>query len=142
VEETKFRISTKTIVCQLDQWGIFQPITEVETQIYKGIYGRLSADVHVIPDRTDIGKRLITEPAKLFEQELLPDILREFAVSLRELMDLAIVIELNILTGEHIKKYDEVRRNLRERLNTLEQLELEYSLKRVTQLLEDDVPNI
>ena len=51
-------------------------------------------------------------------------------------MDLAIVIELNILTGEHIKKYDEIKQNLRERLSTLEQLELEHSLKRVTQLLE------
>lgn len=136
VEETKFRISTKTIVRQLDQWGILQPITKTETQIYNGIYGRLSADVHAIPDRTDIGKRLITESAGLFEQELLPERLREYANSLHELMDLAIVIELNILAGEHIKKYDEVKKNLRGRLNTLEQLKLEYSLKRVMQLLE------
>ena len=93
----------------------------------------------MIPDRTDIGKRIIAASSELFEQELLPDILREYADSLHELMDLAIVIELNILTGEHIKKHDEIKKNLRERLSTLEQLELEYSLNRLTQLLESNV---
>jgi hypothetical protein len=90
----------KTIICQLDQWGMFNPITEAETRIYKGIYGRLSADVHVIPDRTDIGKRLITESSELFKQELLTDVLHEYADSLHEIIDLAIVIELNISVGD------------------------------------------
>lgn len=135
VEDREFRPSIRTIIRQLDQWGMFDPISEAESQIYEGIYGRLSADVHVIPDRTDIGKRLVTESPELFEQRVSPDTLREYANLLHEMMDLAIVIELNVLS-DFIERHNEVKVSLRERLHYLEQLELEYSYKRAKQLLE------
>jgi hypothetical protein len=135
VEDREFCPSIRTIVRQLDQWDIFNPIPEAEEWIYEGIYGRLSADVHVIPDRTDIGQRLIAESSEIFHQELLPDVLREYANSLHKVMDLAIVIELNIM-ADYIKKYDEVKANLKERLDTLEQLRLAYSAKRAKQFLD------
>jgi len=135
IEDRKFRPSIRTAVRQLDQWGIFNPIPEAETHIYRGIYGRLSADVHVRPDRTDIGRRLIAESHEIFEQELLPDTLREYADSLHGVMDLAIVIELNIMR-DLIKEYNEVKMGLAERLDVLEQLGLEYGVQRAKQLLE------
>jgi hypothetical protein len=135
VEDREFRPSTRTIVRQLDQWDIFNPIPKAEEWIYEGIYGRLSADVHVIPDRTDIGQRLIAESSEIFHQELVPNVLHEYANSLHEVMDLAIVIELNIV-ADYIKKYDEVKANLKKRLDSLEQLGLAYSVKRVKQLLD------
>lgn len=135
VEDREFRPSIRTIVRQLAQWGMFNPIPKAEKWIYIGIYGRLSADVHVIPDRTDIGQRLIAESSEIFHQELLPDVLREYASSLHEVMDVAIVIELNIM-ADYIKKCDEVKANLRERLDTLERLGLAHSAKRAKQLLD------
>jgi hypothetical protein len=135
IEDPEFRLPFKTFIRQLDQWDIFNPIPKAEEWIYEGIYGRLSADVHVIPDRTDIGQRLIAESSEIFHQELLPDVLREYANSLHEIMDLAIVIELNIM-ADYIKKYDEVKANFEERLDTLEQLGLAYSVKRAKQLLD------
>ena len=93
----------------------------------------MSADVHVAPDRTDIGKRLLSEE-EIFEQKVLPDTLTEYTHYLLEVMDLAIVVELNIMR-DLIEKYNEAQTNLRERLDTLEQLGLEYSLTRAKKLL-------
>jgi len=49
-------------------------------------------------------------------------------------IDLAIVVELNIMR-DLIEKYDEAKTNLSERLETLEQLGLKYSLIRAKELL-------
>lgn len=133
IEDRESRPSIKTIIRQLDRWGIFNPVPEAESRIYKEIYGRLSGDVHVAPERTDIGRRLIVETSEIFEQEVLPDTLREYALALHEVMDLAIVIELNIL-GYLIGQYEEAKTNLRKRSGTLEQLGLGYSFKRACQL--------
>ena len=133
IEDREFRPSIKTIVRQLDRWGIFNPVPKAETRIYAGIYSRLSGDVHVAPERTDIGRRLIVETSEVFGQEVLPDTLREYALSLHKVMDLAILIELNIMAGL-IGQYEEAKTNLRKRLGTLEQLGLGYSFKRASQL--------
>lgn len=134
IEDPEFRPSIKIIVRQLDQWGIFNPIPEAEAWVYSGVYRRLSADVHVTPERIDIGKRLVGETPKIFEQELLPETLREYAELLHKVIDLAIVIELNIMK-DAIGQYEEAKLNLRKRLDVLEQLELQYSLKRAKELL-------
>ena len=135
VEDREFRPSIKTIVRQLDRWGMFDPIPKAEIQVYTGIYDRLSADVHVTPDKTDLGRRLTAETSEIFGEGLLPDTLHEYAMSLHEVMDLAIVVELNIM-GDFIKQYEEAKMNLRKRLDILERLGLEYSLKRAKQLSE------
>jgi hypothetical protein len=133
VEDSNFRLTIKTIIRQLDQWDIFNPVSDPIASIYRGIYGRLSADVHVEPDRTDIGKRLLLEK-EIFEQKILPNTLAEYTHCLHEVIDLAIVVELNIMR-DLIEKYDEAKTNLRERLDVLEQLGLEYSLTRTKKLL-------
>ena len=133
VEDPKFRPPVKVIIRQLDQWGIFNPLPDPVTLIYDEIYGTLSADVHVIPDRTDIGRRIAAAPDEILEQKLLANTISEYANCLGQVMDLAIVIELNIMK-DLIEKYDEARTNLRGELDRLEQLGLEYSLTRAKEL--------
>ena len=134
IEVSDFRPNIKTIVSQLAQWDIFNPIPDPITTIYKGIYGRLSADAHVVPNRTDIGKRILNMPSQIFDQEILQDPLSEYAHCLHEVMDLAIVVELNVMRNL-IGRYDEVKANLWERIETLNQLGLKYSLIRAKELL-------
>jgi hypothetical protein len=135
MEEREYRPSFRTIVRQLEEWGIFNPLTDAEDQIYEGIFRRLSADVHVVPERTDIGRRLAVGISDISEQILLPDTLREYSSLLHKLMDLAIVIELNI-AKDLVEEYDEVKTNLKSRSPTFEQLGLGRSLERVKQFLE------
>jgi len=134
VEDPSFRPPVKVIVRQLDQWGIFNPLPDPVTSIYDEIYGTLSADVHVVPDRTDIGKRMVAAPDEILEQKLLQSMLGEYANYLHQVMDLAIVVELNIMR-DLVDRYNESRSNLRGRLDALEQLGLEHSLARAKELV-------
>jgi hypothetical protein len=133
LEDSKFRPSIKTIVRQLDRWSIFNSIPNAEVWVYSDLYSKLSADVHVSPERIDLGKRVVRDGSDLFEHIILPDALYEYAGLLHRMMDLAIVIELNI-TEDLIGQYEETKSNLRERLDILKQLELEYSFKRAQEL--------
>lgn len=134
IEERSFRLPDRTIVQQLDQWGIFIPITSAASVIYDKLYSGLSADIHVVPDRTDIGKRIVSNRTGLFEQGILPASLRDHAVTLHEIMDVVMVIELNILQ-DNIQLFESVRLKLSERLGVMEQLGLKYSPMRVCELL-------
>ena len=134
IEDSEFRPDVKTIVRQLQHWGIFNPVPDPTTSIYKEIYGRLSADVHITPDRTDIGKRILNAPNQIFDQKVFQKALSEYAHCLHEVMDLAIVIELNIM-GDLIEKYDEPKTNLRERLKSMGRLGLKNSLIKAKELL-------
>ncbi len=133
LEDQEFRLSIKTIVRQLDHWGIFNSIPNAEVWVYSDLYSKLSADVHVTPERIDIGRRLARNSSDLFEHVLLPDTLREYVGLLHRTMDLAIVIELNIME-DLIEQYEETKLNLRKRLDMLEQLKLEHSFKRAKEL--------
>jgi len=134
IEDRRYRPPVKTIVQQLDQWGIFTPIINAAGVIYDELYSGLSADIHVVPDRTDIGRRIASERPELFEQDVLPASLRDYATTLHAIMDAAIVIELNILQ-DNIQRFESVRLKLSERLNGMEQLGLKYSPIRVRDLL-------
>jgi len=134
IEKRSFRPPVKTIVQQLDHWGIFTPINNAAGVVYDKLYSELSADIHVGPDRTDIGRRITSERPELFEQHVLPASLRDYATTLHAIMDVAIVIELNILQ-DTTQRFESVRLKLSERLNVMEQLELKYSPMRVRELL-------
>lgn len=134
IEDSEFRPDVKTIVQQLEHWGMFNPIPDPTTSIYKEIYGRLSEDVHIIPDRTDIGKRILSAPNQIFDQKVFQRTLCEYAHCLHEVMDLAIVIELNIMR-DLIEKHDEPKTNLGERLKSIGRLELKNSLIKAKGLL-------
>lgn len=134
IEDPDFRPSVKTLVRQLDQWGIFHSITNPIGIVYDGLYSGLSADVHVIPDKTDIGRRIDSERLELFEQHIDQPLLQEYATTLREIMDVGIVIELNILQNL-IRRFESVQPKLAERQVAIEQLGLKYGLARVRELL-------
>lgn len=134
IEDRAFRPSVKTLVQQLDQWGIFNPITDTNSIVYEKLYSGLSADVHAIPDKTDIGRRIVSETPDIFERQIHQALLRGYATTLHGVMDVAIVIELNIL-HDLIKRFESVRLKLSERITVMEKLELTYSLLRVRELV-------
>ncbi len=134
IEDPAFCPSVKTLVRQLDQWGIFNPMTNSTKVVYERFYSSLSADVHAVPDRTDIGRRIASEELDLFEQIIVPALLREYATTLHEVMDVAIVIELNILQ-DLIQRFESARLKLSERLTVMEQLGLNYAPMRARELL-------
>jgi len=126
IEEPKFRASVKTIVEQLDEWGMFTPIPKAADLIYQDIYRKLSVDVHVVPDRTDIGNRLTSGASEVFERKVLPEVLREYAELLHQIMDVSIVVELNVM-GDLVREYGDVGGQIRARLPVLEGLGLKYA---------------
>jgi len=125
--------NVKSIVEQLVDWKIFDPIQESispEEYIYS-FYKKLSADVHVAPDKTNIVKRLLAEK-ELFETEVIPDELNRYAEDLHRVMDIGIVVELNILKdilNEKSKKW------LNERLDAITELELNYASTRIMEMI-------
>ena len=136
VDDPKFRPSVPTMIKQLAYWRILDPIKNAHQQIWN-LYRMLSEDVHVIPDRTDVGKILLIKPEELFaRKKVFPHLLDEYLECLKEVMDIGIVIELNILKDNI--KYDEVKADLRERLRHIEELELVHSIARVKSLLEEN----
>jgi len=134
MEDPNFLPSMRTMVHQLADWDMFNPVPKAESTVYKEIYGRLSADVHVVPNRLDIGRRITSESPDIFRQEMLPEELHKYVASLHALMDLAVVIELNVMKSL-VDEYDESRDNLTKRLDTLTSLHLEYSVRRAKQLV-------
>ncbi len=122
--------NVRSIVEQLSDWGIFDPIQEIVDPVeyvYDFYYRELSADVHVAPDKTNIGRRLLAEK-ELFEIEVIPDELNKYAEDLHRVIDIGMVIELNImedLINEESKKW------LNERLVVITELELNYASTKI-----------
>jgi len=124
--------NVKSIVKQLADWEIFDPIQEIinPVEYVYDFYRELSADVHVAPDKTNIGKRLLAEK-ELFETEVIPDELNRYAEDLHRVMDIRIVVELNILEdilNEKSKKW------LNERLDAITELELSYASTKIVEM--------
>lgn len=124
----------RSIVEQLADWKIFDPIQRIinpTEYVYDFYYRELSADVHVAPDKTNIGRRLLAEK-ELFEIEVIPDELNKYAEDLHRVMDIGIVVELNILEdilNEKSKKW------LNERLIVITELELNYASTKIVEII-------
>ncbi len=134
VEDFSFRPNMKMIISQLNQWDILKPIPDTTNMIYKDIYADLSADIHAVPDRTDVGRRINSDTPDLFEQHVDKEILHSYAELLHKLIDIAIVVELNILQ-ENIRQFKTVRTKLSERVTVLKKLDLQYSYERLSELI-------
>lgn len=121
--------SLKQIIKQLSEWGIFEPIPNPTEKIYR-IYSHLSADVHVTPDKIDLGRRLI-EGKDLFEVTIIPKELNKFSKMLHNVMDIGVVVELSILS-DWVQQDGGVKQKLKERLYVLEKdLQLPYASLKV-----------
>jgi hypothetical protein len=125
--------SMKKMIEQLDYWKIFIPIQEAMNYVY-GVYKELCKDVHVNPDRTNIGRRLLAN-RELFEVEVIPEELNKYAETLLKIIDIGIVVSLNVLV-EFIKDVDHTKIWLKERLGTVRELDLDYTAKRIEEIVE------
>ncbi|MCD6482923.1 MAG: hypothetical protein J7K83_01480, partial [Candidatus Aenigmarchaeota archaeon] len=94
LEKLLIVLKPRIVLEQLSSWKILDPYNHDD--VYR-IYKKLSQDVHVIPDKTDIGRRLLQEK-DMFETTIIQAELEEFLKLLHKVMDIAIVIELNILS--------------------------------------------
>jgi hypothetical protein len=124
----------REIIEQIADWNIFDPIQDPMELVYNKIYGELSKNVHVIPDETDIGRRILSQ-RDLFETDVNPDELSKFVKVLHEVVDIGIVIELNVLS-DWINQDREVKTKLRERLAVIEDLGLKFSSEKLKRLME------
>jgi len=121
------------MVEQLAEWRIFDPIENPLKYVYDDIYKELSADIHVVPDRTNIGRRLLAEK-ELFETEVIPDEINKYTETLHKVMDIGIVAELNIL--EDLTNMNEkVRKWLNERLFVITDLELNSACRKIAKMV-------
>ena len=133
MDEPKYRLGTKLLLKQLRDWGLLDPIPNVVHSIGK-IYQVLSKDVHVLPDRMDVGRILLHTPEDLFDpKKIYPSQLREYLTLLQAVMDLGIVTVLNLFQ-DHIQ-YPEVRINLEKRERVIKGLHLMHSATRMKALL-------
>ena len=117
----------KSIIKQLGSWGIFDPIQNPAEVVY-GLYKELSADVHVIPDKTCVGKRILAKKEP-FETEIIDEELSKYAEKLRKVLDIGIVVELNMLE-DLIAGVDDCW--LKEEINVLKNLELNYAFAKMS----------
>jgi hypothetical protein len=120
-----------TIVRQVIEWKIID-IPDAYNAIYRDLYNRLSKDVHVIPDKTDIGRRLLEEEDFLAVR-IIPQELGKFVETLRMVMDIGIVIESNILINW--LQREEARPEVKERLAAIKDLGLKLSSEKLRGLL-------
>jgi len=118
------------MVNQLIEWEIID-IPNSFAIVYKKLYTDLSKDVHVVPDATDMGRRLLAEK-DFMENEVISEELIRYMKTLHEVIDLSIVIELNILR-DWIKLGSSYK--LKERLGILRDLKLKYGLKKLETLV-------
>jgi len=123
----------KSIIEQLAAWNIFDPIQEIDPvkHVYN-FYKELSADIHVVPDKTNIGRRLLAEK-KLFEIEVMPEELNKYVETLHKVMDIGIVVELNILE-DLIMKNKKSKKYLYERLFDITELKLNYASTKIVEI--------
>nr|MDO8097737.1 hypothetical protein [Candidatus Njordarchaeota archaeon] len=118
---------------QLSDWNIFEPVQDAMKLVHGEIYRELSKDVHVIPDKTDIGRRLSLEK-DLFETTIIPDELTKFMKVLRQVIDIGVVVELNILS-DWINGDEDVRAKLKGKLTILKGLGLPFGHRKLRNLL-------
>jgi len=124
--------NVKQIVEQLAGWNLFNPIHDPVMYVYD-FYKELSADVHVIPDKTDIGRRLLSEK-ELFETEVIIDELNKYCENLHKIMDIGIVVELSILE-DYIIQNDTAKSWLKEKLVDIAMLDLKNSSTKIAEVV-------
>jgi hypothetical protein len=132
VHQRRYQPSFKTILAQLSEWGLLDRTEDVDN--VRDAYMRLSKDVHVLPDYTDIGRVLTKGSAELFEPRAVNQaVLHEYLVTESFVMDMCATIELNILK-ENLK-FHEVKSNLSSRFQYLKDLGMANTLRVAKRLL-------
>ena len=118
------------VVKQLIEWQVLDLPNSFDI-VYENLYRNLSKDVHAIPDATDVGRKLLSE-RDFMETEIIPSEIADYMKVLHEVMDIAIVVELNVLR-DWIESGGKIK--LRKRVKTLQDLELKYSIRNLKNLI-------
>ncbi len=95
-----FGLQMKEIIRQLADWGMFNGIENDATKTVGDAYGSLSINVHAGIQHTNVG-RAVDEGAKIFElpAPILQESLFEFLDDFHSTTEIAVITELNILSG-------------------------------------------
>jgi hypothetical protein len=120
------------MIGQLEEWKIIDAMPNPSKTVYK-FYNELSADIHVVPARTDIGRRLLSQK-DLFETEIIPSELTSYMKFLSQVIDIAIIIEFNIMK-DWVLANDSIKNKLKDRLSALEGLGMKYSVKKLRKII-------
>lgn len=119
-----------TLIQQLIEWGVID-IPNSYDKLYADIYSNLSRDVHSVPDTTDVGRKLVLGK-DFMETEVISSELNGYIKLLQEIIDIGIVIELNLLR-DWIRRGG--RNRLKDRLSVLQDLGLQYSARKLNDLI-------
>ena len=98
IVEWEYQVLPSVIFRQLEAWSLFEPIMNPKKTIYDTLYSKLSGEVHVMLDRTDLGKFLLKYPESCFNVPTVdPQFLQEYLDILRDVMDVGVVLTFNML---------------------------------------------
>lgn len=89
----------RTMVEQIAQWGLLDPIPQGTAAIYDGVYWKLSDDAHLIPDKTLLGRRFTAGKDAFPTLEFSDDELSALIEMLEIIADIAIVLGLNLIAN-------------------------------------------
>lgn len=96
-----FNLKTSSVIQQLTDWYIFSNLSDNPTNVVRGLYFRLSKNVHEIVEYTDAG-RAIEEGKELFEwpAPVLSQSLISFLEDFHLAMEIGVITILNILASK------------------------------------------
>lgn len=96
-----FSLKTSSIIQQLSDWGIFNHLGDNPIDIVRGLYFRLSKNVHEIVEYTDAG-RAIEEGKELFEwpAPILSQSLISFLEDFHSAMEIGVITILNMMESK------------------------------------------
>lgn len=129
IDKNRFRFDK--LIHQLGKWGILDPIDDSK-DVYK-IYGSLSGNVHINIYNLDISRRLVNNKP-LFETKVIFEELDTYLDVLKDLMDLAIIMELNLIENEIIASKS-VKDMLEKRILEISELDLHYTNEKIKKIL-------
>ncbi len=123
--------SFRMMVKQLIDWKIIDVPEFLE--IHDELYDFLSKNVHAIPDWTDALRRILNNESFL-EIKVIQDELRKYMKYLLKVMDVAVVVELNLMK-DWIQSDNSVKKKLKLEIKELEALSMKRSVQTLQNML-------
>ncbi len=95
-----FGLQMREIIRQIADWGVLNGVVNDPVKTVGDLYGNLSLYVHAGVQQTNLG-RAVDEGAKIFEWPvpILPQSLCEFLEDFHSAMEIAVITELNLISG-------------------------------------------
>ncbi|SRR5579875_999519 len=90
-----YRPNVKHFLSQILQWHLLDGIEISTNDLYSDFYGRLSSDVHVMPNSTDTGRAIKSGETAFGDKHVIDEALLEYLNSVTQIIDLVMIITLN-----------------------------------------------